>query len=134
MKGLNKFIGIGYLGADPEIRYLPSGNAVCNFSFAVNEEWKDKQTGEDKKRTEWIRCECWGKMAENCSQYLQKGSPVFVEGRIRTDKVDDADTGTSRYYTKIRLDNVQFLGGKDEHQPVTTQAPQNNTQSDEIPF
>ena len=85
-RGVNKVIAIGNLGQDPETRYVPSGAAVTNFSIAVSESWKDKQTGEQQERTEWIRIEVWGKTAEACAQYLEKGSQCYVEGKLRTEQ------------------------------------------------
>lgn len=111
-RGVNKFIGIGYLGKDPETRKLPAGTAVTNFSIAINENWKDKQTGEEKERTEWINCEAWGKLGEICAEYLKKGSQVYVDGKLQTDKWTDKE-GVDRWTTKIRMDNVQFLSTKD---------------------
>lgn len=108
-RGVNKVIAIGNLGADPETRYLPSGAAVANFNIAVSESWKDKQTGEIKERTEWMKIEVWGKTAEACAEYLSKGKQVYVEGKLQTDQWDDKD-GIKRYTTKVRADNVQFLG------------------------
>jgi len=110
-RGINKLIAIGNLGKDPETRYLPSGAAVCNFSIAVSESWKDKQTGEQKERTEWMNIEVWGKTAEACQQYLTKGSQCYVEGKLQTDKWQDKD-GNDRWTTKVRADSVQFLGSK----------------------
>jgi len=110
-RGINKVIAIGNLGKDPETRYLPSGAAVCNFSIAVSENWKDKQTGEQKERTEWMNIEVWGKAAEACQQYLSKGSQCYVEGKLQTDKWQDKD-GNDRWTTKVRADSVQFLGSK----------------------
>jgi single-strand DNA-binding protein len=110
-RGINKVIAIGNLGKDPETRYLPSGAAVCNFSIAVSESWKDKQTGEQKERTEWMNIEVWGKAAEACQQYLSKGSQCYVEGKLQTDKWQDKD-GNDRWTTKVRADSVQFLGSK----------------------
>lgn len=111
-RGVNKVIIIGNLGQDPEIKYLPSGSAVCNFSVAVSESWKDKQTGETVERTEWINVEVWGNTAEACSKYISKGSKVYVEGKLQTESWDDKDTGQKRYRTKVRADNVQFLDSK----------------------
>jgi single-strand DNA-binding protein len=110
-RGVNKVIAIGNLGKDPETRYLPSGAAVCNFSIAVSESWKDKQTGEQKERTEWMNIEVWGNTAEACQKYLTKGSQCYVEGKLQTDKWQDKD-GNDRWSTKIRADSVQFLGSK----------------------
>jgi single-strand DNA-binding protein len=83
-RGVNKVIAIGNLGGDPETRYVPSGAAVSNFSLAVSETWKDKQTGEQKERTEWITVETWGKLAEIVTEYLRKGSQVYIEGKLQT--------------------------------------------------
>ena len=110
-RGVNKVIAIGNLGQDPETRYVPSGAAVTNFSIAVSETWKDKQTGEQKERTEWINVEVWGRAAEACAEYLRKGSQCYVEGKLQTDSWDDKETGQKRYRTKVRADSVQFLSG-----------------------
>jgi len=115
IRGLNKVMAIGNLGADPETRYLPSGSTVTSFSVAVTETWKDKQTGDDKERTEWIRVEVWGKAAEACAKYLRKGKQCYVEGRLQTDKWDDKD-GIERWTTKVRADTVQFLGSPRDSQ------------------
>lgn len=112
-RGVNKVIAIGNLGKDPETRYLPSGAAVCNFSIAVSESWKDKQSGEQKERTEWINVEVWGNSAEACQKYLTKGSQCYIEGKLQTDKWQDK-SGNDRWTTKVRADNVQFLGSKGE--------------------
>ena len=110
-RGVNKVIAIGNLGQDPETKFLPSGAAVTNFSIAVSESWTDKQTGEKKERTEWINVETWGKLAEICSEYLSKGSQCFIEGKLQTDSWEDQNSGQTKYRTKVRADNVQFLGG-----------------------
>jgi single-strand DNA-binding protein len=120
-RGINKVIAIGNLGKDPETRYLPSGAAVCNFSLAISETWKDKQTGEQKERTEWMNIEVWGKAAEACQEYLSKGSQCYIEGKMQTDKWQDRD-GNDRWTTKVRVDNVQFLGSKGDR-PASTPAP-----------
>lgn len=135
-RGVNKVIAIGNLGHDPETRYVPSGAAVTTFSIACSESWIDKQTGEKKERTEWINCEVWGKMAEACATYLKKGSQCFVEGKLQTDSWDD--NGTTKYRTKVRLDNVQFLGGKQgettsPNRPAPA-TPDKKEFDDDIPF
>ena len=112
MAGINKAILIGRLGADPEVRYTPSGVAVANFNIATSEEWKDKDTGEKKERTEWHRIVVWSKLGELCGEYLSKGRQVYVEGRIQTRSWDDRD-GNKRYTTEIVATDVQFLGGRD---------------------
>ncbi len=134
MKGFNKAIIAGNLGADPDTRYLSSGTAVTTFSVATTEAWTDKETGERKERTEWHRIEAWGKLAEICDQYLSKGSQVLIEGKLRTDKYEK--DGITRYATKIRADNVQFLGSKDgTSKPPRQEKPQAQPEfDDDIPF
>jgi single-strand DNA-binding protein len=112
MAGINKVIVIGRLGNDPEVRYTPSGAAVAKFSVATSEEWKDKNTGEKKERTEWHRITAWGKLGEICGEYLAKGRQVYVEGRLQTSSYDDKD-GVKRYSTEIVASDVQFLGSKE---------------------
>ncbi len=111
MASVNKWIGIGNLGRDPESRYTASGEAICNFSIACTETWKDKQTGERKEMTEWVCISAFGKLAEICSQYLKKGSQVYVEGSLRTRKWTDKD-GQERYTTEIRCDDMKMLGSR----------------------
>jgi single-strand DNA-binding protein len=111
MASVNKWIGIGNLGRDPESRYTASGEAICNFSIACTETWKDKQTGERKEMTEWVRISAFGKLAEICGQYLKKGSQVYVEGSLRTRKWTDKD-GQERYTTEIRCDDMKMLGSR----------------------
>jgi single-strand DNA-binding protein len=108
---LNQAQIIGHLGKDPETRYLPSGEAVCNFSLATTEKWKDKNTGEQKEATEWHRITTFGKLAEICGQYLKKGSQAFVQGKLVTRKYTDKD-GIERYATEVRADNMKMLGGR----------------------
>ncbi len=103
---------VGNLGADPEVRYTPSGSAVANFSVATSESWKDKNTGEKKERTEWHRIVVWGKLGELCGEYLSKGRQVYVEGRLQTRSYDDKE-GVKRYMTEIIATDVQFLGSKE---------------------
>ena len=109
MASVNKWIGIGNLGKDPEMRYSASGEAICNFSIACTDSWKDKQTGEKKEQTEWVRISYFGKLAEICGQYLKKGSQVYVEGSMRTRKWTDKD-GQEKYTTEIRGDEMKMLG------------------------
>lgn len=140
-RGVNKVIAIGNLGKDPETRYLPSGAAVTNFSIAVSESWTDKATGEQKERTEWINVEVWGKAAEACQKYLNKGSQCYIEGKMQTDKWTDKE-GKDRWTTKVRADNVQFLGSKGDggsrpaQTPTPTPAPSESQEEfdDDIPF
>ena len=111
MASVNKWIGIGNLGKDPEVRYTASGDPIANFSIACTESWKDKQTGEKKEMTEWVRISVFGKLAEICGQYLKKGSQVYIEGSLRTRKWTDKD-GVERYTTEIRCDDMKMLGGR----------------------
>ena len=109
MASVNKAIVVGNLGADPEIRYTQSGAAVCNLRVATNEVWTDKE-GTRNERTEWHRIVVFGKQAENCEKYLEKGRQVYVEGRIQTQEWEDRD-GNTRYTTEIVATTVQFLSG-----------------------
>ncbi len=112
-RGVNKAIIVGNLGNDPEMRYLPSGNAVTTISVATSETWTDKNTGQPQERTEWHRIEAFGRLAEIMGQYLRKGSQVYIEGSIRTDKWTDQQ-GVERYSTKIRADQMQMLGSRQD--------------------
>lgn len=110
MASVNKVILIGNLGRDPEIRYLPSGDAVANLRIATTDKFKDK-SGEQQEITEWHSVSFFGKLAEICAQYLKKGGQVYVEGSLRTRKWQDKD-GNDRYSTEIRGDRMQMLGGR----------------------
>ena len=110
-RGVNKVILVGTLGKDPETRYMPSGSAVTNLRIATNEQWKDKQTGEQQERTEWHSIAMFGRLAEIAAEYLRKGSQVYVEGSIRYDKFTGQD-GQERYFTDIVVDQMQMLGGR----------------------
>ena len=111
-KGVNKVILIGNLGADPEVRYMPSGNAVANLSIATNDTWKDKQTGVLQERTEWHKVSLFDKLAQVAAEYLKKGAKVFIEGSIRTRKWQD-QSGNDRYTTEIIANNMQMLDSKE---------------------
>lgn len=111
MASVNKVILVGNLGADPETRYMPSGDAVTNIRIATADRYKDKQSGEFREATEWHRISFFGKLAEIAGQYLKKGSSVYVEGRIRTRKWQD-QSGQDRYSTEIVADQMQMLGGR----------------------
>jgi single-strand DNA-binding protein len=110
-RGINKVIVVGNLGQDPDTRYMPSGSAVTNITVATNESWKDKQTGEQKDRTEWHKIAMFGRLAEIAAEYLRKGSQVYIEGKLRTRKWQDKD-GNDRYTTEIIADEMQMLGGR----------------------
>jgi len=108
MAGVNKVILIGNLGADPELKYTPSGKAVANFRIAVTESWVNKD-GEREDRTEWHRIVVWGKLAEVCGEYLHKGKQVYIEGKLQTRSWEDRD-GNTRYTTEINAYTMQMLG------------------------
>jgi len=110
-RGINKVILVGNLGADPETRYMPSGSAVTNLSIATSESWKDKQSGEQKERTEWHKVAMFNRLAEIAAEYLRKGSQVYIEGKLRTRKWQDRD-GNDRWTTEIIADEMQMLGGR----------------------
>lgn len=124
MASLNKVLIIGHLGKDPESRFLPSGAAVCNFSVATTEGWKDKKTGEKQEKTEWHNIVAHGRTAEVCGEYLKKGSKVYIEGRLQTRKWQDKQTGADRYTTEIVADQMQMLGGKQESRQESAPAQQ----------
>lgn len=113
MGSLNKAMIIGFLGNDPDMRYTDTGAAVCTISVATTARWNDKQTGEQKERTEWHRCVAWGKQAETIAEYLRKGSQVYVEGELQTRKWTDKDD-IDRYSTEIRIFQFSFLDRKGE--------------------
>ncbi len=109
---VNKVILVGNLGKDPEVRYTSGGQAVANLRIATSRNWTDKQSGQRKEETEWHDVEVWGKQAEQCGEYLAKGRQVFVEGRLKTDKWQDKQTGQERSKVKVVADTVRFLGGR----------------------
>lgn len=111
MASVNKVILIGNLGKDPETRYAPSGDAICNITLATTDTWRDKASGEKREATEWHRVAFFGKLAEIAGQYLRKGSAVYVEGSLRTRKWQDKD-GQDRYTTEIRADEMKMLGSR----------------------
>jgi len=110
-RGINKVILVGNLGADPETRYTASGAAITGIRIATSESWKDKQTGEQQERTEWHSITFFGRLAEVAGEYLRKGSQVYVEGKLQTDKWQDKD-GNDRYTTKVIANEMQMLGGR----------------------
>ena len=111
-RGVNKVIVVGNLGADPEVRYMPSGGAVTNISVATSEQWTDKTSGEKQERTEWHRITLFNRLGEIAGEYLKKGSQVYIEGSLRTDKYQDKNTGEDRYSTSIIANNMQLLGSR----------------------
>jgi single-strand DNA-binding protein len=145
MAGINKVILIGNLGSDPEVRYTPSGVAVAQFNIATSEEWKDKDSGEKKERTEWHRIIAWRRLGEICGEYLSKGQQVYVEGRIQTNAWEDKE-GNKRYTTEIIANTVQFLGRRESSENARPRgtsstssanfqgAPAQGPGDDDIPF
>jgi single-strand DNA-binding protein len=138
MASINKVILIGNLGADPEVRYTPSGKAVANFRIATTEQWKNKE-GNNEERTEWHRVVAWGRLGEICGEYLHKGKQVYIEGKLQTRSWEDRD-GNKRFTTEILAQTMQMLGpagkeGKastpDERYPVEEPV---TVPEDDIPF
>ena len=112
MASVNKVIIIGNLGKDPEVRYAPSGSAICNVTIATSRQWKDKTSGEKQEETEWHRVVFYDRLAEIAGEYLKKGRPVYVEGRLKTRKWQDKD-GVEKYTTEIIAEQMQLLGGRE---------------------
>lgn len=134
MASVNKVIVLGNLGKDPDLRHLPNGDAVCNFSLATTESWKDKE-GNKQDKTEWHNVVIFRKLAEIAGEYLKKGRPVYIEGRLQTRKWQDKE-GKDRYTTEIVADQMQMLGSRDEAKEVAkTSAPANfDDMESDIPF
>ena len=123
MPALNRVQLIGYLGRDPESKYTTTGKRVTDFPIAITNRWKDEY-GETRENTEWVNIEAWGRLAETCHEYLGKGSLVYIEGRIKTDRY--GDEGETRYFTKVVARTVQFLSDNrdDEHLIDGTDVPE----------
>lgn len=125
-RGVNKVFVVGHLGADPIMRHTQNDTAVTNLNVATSESWTDKVTGEPKEQTEWHRCVLYRRLAEVADEYLKKGSKVFIEGRLQTNKWQD-DNGTDRYSTEIVVRNLQMLDSKsrvDKSSPATNNGHQ----------
>lgn len=135
MRGVNKVLIIGNLGADPESRQFDNGGSVTNISVATSEQWTDKQSGEKKEATEWHRIVLFNRLGEIAAQYLRKGSKVYIEGSLRTRKYQDSN-GQDKYITEIRADQMQMLDGKDEGQQQggSYQQPQQSNQQAPNPY
>jgi single-strand DNA-binding protein len=139
---INKAIIVGNLGRDPEVRKTQGGTAVCNFTVATTERWKDKSTGEMQERTEWHRVVAWGRLGEICGQYLAKGRQVYIEGALQTREWEDKN-GSKRWTTEINAKEMKMLGGRDQrseeerHQPGmgdNINEPDDEWEDDEPPF
>jgi single-strand DNA-binding protein len=115
MPALNRVQLIGRLGKDPESKYTPTGKKVTHFSLAVSNRWKDKN-GETKESTEWVNIEAWERLGEVCQEYLKKGSLVFLEGRLKTDKYED--NGETKYFTKVVIQSLEFLDKRPAEEPA----------------
>lgn len=116
-RGINKVILVGNLGSDPENKHLPSGSSVSEFSVATTRAWKNRDTGQQTEETEWHRVTAFGRLAEICGEYLRKGSQIYCEGRLKTDKWQDQQ-GNNRYTTKVVIDEMQMLGGRGGSAPM----------------
>ena len=145
-RGVNKVILIGNLGKDPEVRYMPNGNAVANITLATSESWKDKTSGEQQEKTEWHRVVMFRRLGEIAGEYLKKGSKVYIEGKLQTRKWQDS-SGNDRYTTEIVADQMQMLdsrggsanfSGESKSAPTTAPAPAaaaaGGDFDDDIPF
>ena len=139
---VNKVIILGRVGASPEVKYMPRGNAVVNLSIATNRKFKNQDTGSYEDKTEWHRVVFFNKPAETIGQYVKKGQQLYVEGRLQTRKWQDKD-GIEKYSTDIISDNFTFIGSKSDNQEFETSSPQNSenfdqsapsTNDDDIPF
>ena len=152
-RGINKVILVGNVGVDPEVRYMPNGNAVATISVATSETWKDKQTGEKQERTEWHRVVCFNRLGEIVGEYIRKGTKLYVEGSLKTRKWQDQQ-GQDRYTTEIIASDIQMLDSKNsggyqeaptasapkQHNSPANNPPSNSSQDafaeldDDIPF
>lgn len=140
MASFNKVILIGNLTRDPELKHLPKGTAVCNFSMAVNRRWKT-ETGEDRDEVYFADCKAYGKQAEIISQYVKKGHPLMIEGRLTREEWDDKKTGEKKSATRIMIESFQFLKGRDEGaapapraSTAPSAAPKPDLDADDLPF
>lgn len=130
MAGINKAILVGNLGKDPEMRYMPDGTTVANFSIATSDEWKDKNTGEKKSKTEWHRIVAFRRLAEICGEYLEKGKQVYIEGKLKTRSWEK--DGITRYTTEIEAYQMQMLGGQRREPTGQNNVP--DPPDDDVPF
>ena len=131
-RGVNKVILVGNLGQDPEVRYMPNGNAVANISVATSETWKDKNTGDNQERTEWHRVVLFRRLGEIAGEYLKKGSKVYIEGKLQTRKWQDQN-GQDRYTTEIVADQMQMLDSRGGGAPMESSSFDQSSQSSNAP-
>jgi len=137
-KGVNKAIIVGNVGSDPDIRTMPNGNQVVNLSIATSDEWKDKNTGDKKEKTEWHRCVFFNKIADIAAQYVNKGSKIYVEGRLQTRSYEQ--DGVKKYSTEIVVNDMQMLDSKNTNSNNEVKEASNNdiakfdSFDDDIPF
>lgn len=129
-RSVNKVVLVGNLGKEPEMRYLPNGNAVANLTIATSESWKDKQTGEKKEKTEWHRLTVFNRLGEMCGEYLKKGNKIYVEGKLETKKWQDQQ-GQDRYTTGIVVDKIEMMDGGNQKGQGGQQAAQQQSQQNQ---
>ena len=132
MASVNKVIVLGNLGKDPEVRYTPNGNAVCNLRLATTRNWKDKTSGDKVEETEWHSVVLYDRQAEIAGEYLRKGRPVYIEGRLKTRKWQDKD-GNDRYTTEIVAESMQLLGGREDGGGAMREDPGSGSERSERP-
>jgi single-strand DNA-binding protein len=134
-KSLNKVQLIGNLGRDPEMKFTPSGKNVATWTMAMNRAWKDA-SGAEQSHTEWVNLEAWGRAAEIINQYANKGSKMYVEGRLQTDRYTPANGGDDKFFTKVVVQEFMFLGGNNGGERHTAEEPEgvNVPAEDDIPF
>lgn len=128
-RGINKVILVGNVGADPEVRYMPSGGAVTSLSVATSESWTDKNSGQKQERTEWHRVTLFNRLGEIAGEYCRKGQQIYIEGSIRTEKYQDKNSGEDRYSTKIIAREMQLLGGRGDSGGQSAPQQYDRTQS-----
>lgn len=138
-RGINKAIIVGNAGRDPEMKFTPDGMAVTTLSLATSESWKDKKTGENQERSEWHNIVMYGRLAEITAEYVKKGSKIYIEGKLRTDKWQDKATGADKYKTSIVASEMQILDSKnkdssDKPRWAGQEDKQDDLKDDDIPF
>lgn len=130
MASVNKVILVGNLGRDPEVRYSPNGGAICNVSIATTSSWKDKTSGERREETEWHRVVFYNRLAEVVGEYMKKGRPMYIEGRLKTRKWQNKE-GVDQYTTEIVADQMQMLGGRDDGDSAPSDRQQNTNRPEQ---